>query len=260
MVFRDDALTGQHVVISGGAGAIGIAVVKALTDHGARVSVNDVVELHVAQERFEAAGIKPASVTYIRGDLTQPADVQAFLSGAQAQFGTIHTALCHAGMVQSTPLLNYSEADWDKLMAINLKAAFLLAQAAAREMVANQVKGQLIFTASWVATTPWPDIGPYSASKAAMNQMMRSFARELAAKGVRANSVAPGIVAAGLAKRQWDTEPDYRARAQKAIPLGFMQPVESVANAFLFLCSSAADYMTGTVLLVDGGCSLYPMD
>ena len=93
-----------------------------------------------------------------------------------------------------------------------------------------------------------------------MKQLMRSFARELADKGIRANAVAPGIVSVGMAKRQWDTDPSYRARAQKAIPLGYMQPLESVANAFLFLCSPAADYMTGAVLLVDGGCSLYPMD
>ena len=89
---------------------------------------------------------------------------------------------------------------------------------------------------------------------------MRGFARELATDGVRANAIAPGIVGVGMAKRQWDTDPSYRARAQKAIPLGYMQPPESVANAFLFLCSDLASYMTGSVLLVDGGCSLYPMD
>jgi NAD(P)-dependent dehydrogenase (short-subunit alcohol dehydrogenase family) len=89
---------------------------------------------------------------------------------------------------------------------------------------------------------------------------MRSFARELADKGIRANAVAPGIVAAGMAQKQWDTEPDYRARAEKAIPLGHMQPLESVANGFVFICSEAANYMTGSVLLMDGGCSLYPMD
>ena len=93
-----------------------------------------------------------------------------------------------------------------------------------------------------------------------MNQLMRSFARELADKNIRANAIAPGIVSVGMAKRQWDTDPVYQARARKAIPLGFMQPLESVANGFLFLCSEAADYMTGSVLLIDGGCSLYPMD
>jgi NAD(P)-dependent dehydrogenase (short-subunit alcohol dehydrogenase family) len=107
---------------------------------------------------------------------------------------------------------------------------------------------------------PWPEIGPYNASKAAMRMLMRNFARELAPQKIRANAVAPGIVGVGLAKRQLDTDPEYRARALKAIPLGYMQSPESVAHAFLFLCSPLADYMTGSVLLVDGGCSLYPMD
>jgi NAD(P)-dependent dehydrogenase (short-subunit alcohol dehydrogenase family) len=136
----------------------------------------------------------------------------------------------------------------------------VVAQAAAQRWIAAGRPGQLIFTTSWVQDVPWPEITPYTASKAAMKQLARGFARELADKQIRANCVAPGIVAVGLAKRQWDSDPSYRARAQKAIPLGYMQPPESIANAFLFLCSPLAAYMTGSVLLVDGGCSLYPMD
>jgi NAD(P)-dependent dehydrogenase (short-subunit alcohol dehydrogenase family) len=260
MPFREDALAGQHIIISGGVGAIGLSLVRALTGHGATMTVNDVVEPDEAQRRLSDAGANPASVHYVQGDLTRVAEAQRVVESARAQFGPIHTALCHAGMVLAKPLLDFDEDEWDRIMAVNVKSAFLLGQASARAMLGDGVKGHLIFTTSWVAETPWPDIGPYNTSKAAMNQLMRSFARELADKGIRANCIAPGIVGAGMAKRQWDTEPDYRARAQKAIPLGFMQPLESVADAFLFLCSPAASYMTGSVLLVDGGCSLYPMD
>lgn len=260
MTFRDDALAGQHIIISGGCGGIGIGVVKALTDHGAKLTINDVVDNAEAEQRLDAAGVNRERYAYRKGDLTQAADVQKFVSFAREKFGIIHTALCHVGMVVATPLLDFSEADWDQTMNVNVKTAFLLGQAAARMMLADGVKGHLIFTTSWVAETPWPDIGPYNTSKAAMNQLMRSFARELADKGIRANCIAPGIVGVGMAKRQWDTDPVYKARASKAIPLGFMQPLDSVANGFLFLCSPAADYMTGSVLVMDGGCSLYPMD
>ena len=260
MTFREDALAGQHIIISGGCGAIGLGVVKKLTDHGAKMTVNDIIEPDEAQKRLRNAGVKVDRVNYVRGDLTRSADVDTLIKIARNASGPIHTALCHTGMVISGPLLDFAESDWDNLMNLNLKSAFLLGKAAARAMRDDKVAGHLIFTSSWVAETPWPEIGPYNTSKAAMSQLMRSFARDLADKDIRANAIAPGIVSVGMAKRQWDTDPSYRARAQKAIPLGHMQPLESVANGFLFLCSSAADYMTGSVLVMDGGCSLYPMD
>ncbi|MBE2182979.1 MAG: SDR family oxidoreductase [Anaerolineae bacterium] len=260
MTFREDALAGQHIVISGGAGAIGVAVTKALSDHGARVTVNDILPREEAVLRLEAAGVLKDRVQYIHADLTNHENVDQLLEQARVNFGPAHTLCCHAGMVQAAPIIEFDDGLWDQIMDVNLKAAYLLAKAGARAMLSDSVRGQIIFTTSWVGAVPWPDIAAYSASKAAMNMLMRSFSRELAAQGIRANAVAPGIVGAGMALRQWETEPDYRARASKAIPLGYLQPVESVADAFLFLCSPAASYMTGSILLVDGGCSLYPMD
>jgi len=260
MSFSKDVLSGRHAVISGGCGAIGIVIVKRLTDHGATVTVNDLIEPNAAEERFAEAAIRRDRVAYVPGDLTEAANVDRLMAAAREAFGPVHIALCHAGTVAAAPLLDVSESNWDRTMAVNVKTAFLLGQAAARAMVADEIAGHLIFTVSWVADVPWPEIGPYSASKAAMKQLSRTFARELADKGIRANAMAPGIVGVGLAKIQWDTDPSYKTRAQKAVPLGALQTPESVADAFLFLCSPAADYMTGSVLVVDGGCSLYPMD
>ena len=260
MAFRNDALGGRHIVISGGCGAIGLGIVNKLMAHGANVTVNDILSDQLATDRLSQNGIEVEKTNYIKADLTDPDETDMLVNAARERFGPIHVTLCHIGMVIPKPLLDYSAAEWDETMSVNVRTAFLLGTAASRSMLKDGVKGQLIFTTSWVADVPWPEIGPYNASKAAMKQLMRSFARELADKGIRANAVAPGIVSVGLAKQQWDTDPTYRARAQKAIPLGVMQPLDSVADAFLFLCSSAADYMTGTVLLVDGGCSLYPMD
>lgn len=260
MTFTKDALQGQHIVISGGAGALGIGIVKMLTDHGAVMTINDVLEPVDGIKRLSAGGIDMERVAYIQADLTQKPEVKRFVEGAVEHFGSIHTALCHAGIVTTSKLINVEVDQWDTVLAVNLRAAMLLAQMAIRHMLDRGTKGQVIFTSSWVSETPWPEIGPYHTSKAGMNQLMRGFARELAADGIRANAIAPGIVGAGMAKHQWDTDPGYRARAQRAIPLGYLQPVETVANAFLFLCSPAASYMTGSVLFVDGGCSLYPMD
>ena len=260
MCFRKDALAGRHIVISGGCGAIGLGIVKKLTEHGARVTVNDLLDTATADTRLRNTEIDLEKTAYVQADLTRAEDVERLIESARSRFGSIHTALCHVGMVVPKPLLDYSDEEWTQTMQVNVKTAFLLGKVSARAMIEDDIAGHLIFTTSWVADVPWPEIGPYNASKAAMKQLMRSFARELAGKGIRANAIAPGIVRVGLAKHQWETDPSYRTRAQKAIPLGKMQPLDSVANAFLFLCSSSADYMTGSVLLVDGGCSLYPMD
>jgi NAD(P)-dependent dehydrogenase (short-subunit alcohol dehydrogenase family) len=250
-------LAGQVVIISGACGELGIAITTALLEAGASILANDIVT------DIEASSRLPNSerLGYFRSSTSTRDEGRELVEACHARFGKLpDTVLCHAGIVESHPIEDYPTDIFDIVMTTNVRSNFLLAQAASTAWRDAQVGGHLIFTSSWVADNSWPGIAPYGASKAAINSMMRSFARELAPYGIRANSVSPGIVAAGMAKRQWDNEPEYRRRAQKAIPLGTLQDVDSVSNAFLFMCSSLASYMTGSVLLVDGGSSLYPMD
>ena len=253
-------LSAKTILITGGAGAIGRVVVKGLADQGARVAVNDVVPEDDAASALAVAGVTTDQVAYFRADAGDAAAVADLFTRVEQRFGLPDIVCCHAGMVDAYPVDQYPLERFDALLNLNLRSAFVVAQAASQRWIARNRPGHLIFTTSWVEDVPWPEITPYTASKAGMRALMRGFARELAPKKIRANAVAPGIVAVGLAKRQWDTDPSYRTRAQKAIPLSFMQPPETIAHAFVFLCSPMADYMTGSVLLVDGGCSLYPMD
>ncbi len=124
-------------------------------------------------------------------------------------------------------------------------------------MVARGTRGRILFTGSWVGEIPWPEIAAYCVSKAGVRMLARAMARELAGAGIRVNVVAPGIVMAGMARRQYETDPGYARRASVVIPLGEFGTVEQVAAATAFLCSADASYMTGSVLLVDGGASLF---
>src|SRR5438067_2199643 len=121
MSFREDALAGQHIIISGGCGAIGLGVVKKLTDHGANMTVNDILEQENALARLRECGVNENRVTYVKADLTSSAEVARFVQAARAKFGPIHTALCHVGMVIPAPLLEFKESDWDQTMAVNVK-------------------------------------------------------------------------------------------------------------------------------------------
>lgn len=107
-----------------------------------------------------------------------------------------------------------------------------------------------------VASRPWPEITAYTASKAGVEQLMRQVALELAPDGIRANAIAPGIVKAGLAKHQLETEPAYAKRVASAIPLGELQEASDIGAAVRFMASSGASTMTGSVLTVDSGCTL----
>lgn len=245
-------LTGQLILISGGAGALGATITATLLAHHARVVVAD-----PAADPDTSSSDRLA----LRADCSRPDDVDQVLTACQDHFHQLPTTVAlHAGMVAAHPVQDYPLAEFDTLINTNLRAGFVLAQAATQRWIHHGVPGSLIFTTSWVQDVPWPGIAPYSASKAALRALTRSFARELAPHRIRANALAPGIVAAGLAQHQWDTDPDYRQRASKAIPLRHLQPPQSVADAFLFLASPLSSYMTGSTLLVDGGCSLYPMD
>ena len=258
--FAKDCLAGRSVLITGGLGAIGQVVISTLLSHGATVVANDIICDEDANSLASRWDWPAARFHYLQGNIRKSNEVEKLLVATLKRTRKLDVALCHAGLVLACPILNYAEKDWDSIIELNLKGSFLIAQAAARIMAEQKTSGKIIFTTSWVQDVPWPEITPYTVTKSAMRTLMRGMARELAPQGIRVNAIAPGIVGVGMARKQWDTDPDYRRRAEKAIPLGKLQTPESVADAILFLCSEAADYMTGTTLLIDGGCSLYPMD
>lgn len=248
-------LEGRRVLITGGLGGIGREVVAVLAEQGARVMVNDLLPAD------RVGALPPGASGYASGDAADAGVADALIAATEETLGGLpQVVCCHAGIVRSGGVLDYALDDLSAVWRANALAPFALAQAAARRWVAAELPGVLIFTGSWVQDVAWPGITAYSSAKSALRSIARSFARELAPYGIRANVVAPGIVGAGMALKQWHEEPEYRARAATAIPLGALQTPRSVAEAIAFLAGDRATYMTGATLLVDGGASLYPMD
>jgi NAD(P)-dependent dehydrogenase (short-subunit alcohol dehydrogenase family) len=248
-------LDGRRVMVTGGAGDIGMAMAAELLAQGARVTVVDRLGEEEAAARL--AGLSPPdSLAYVRADVRDRAAVDRAVASADG----LDIGIANAGIVDSAPFLEITEGQWNEHLGINLTGYFHFVQAVARRMVAEGRGGLILLTGSWVGERPWPEIAAYSATKAAVQMLARSAALELAPHGIRVNVIAPGIVRAGLAKHQMETEPQYVRRMERAIPLGVPQEAAQVARVAAFLCSDAADYMTGSTILADGGCSLGNLD
>ena len=242
----------SSVAVTGALGGIGVPTIDLLIELGSDVTAIDVVPDDVA------AATRP-DVPYRQCDIADHEQVKALVDGwSDSELPRSLVSL--AGLVVPGSMVEQTPQDVRRVLDVNVLGQVFLTQALVRRWVSAGVPGIIVLVSSWVQDVPWPGIGPYSASKAALRSIARTIAREHARDGIRCNVIAPGIVDVGMARRQWEAEPDYRARAQRAIPLGSLQTPESVAEGIAFLLSSWASYMTGSVLLVDGGASLYPMD
>jgi len=252
-------LSGHTALVTGGAGDLGGAMAYELASAGAKIVIWDVRSSEQAGaqlDRIRSTGMK---ILYQQVDVSNREAVDSALSDLDV-LDSPSIVCANAGMVTSAPFLDITQDQWQQHLDVNLTGAFNTAQAAAKRMVANMIHGRIIFTSSWVANVPWPEITAYTVSKAGVNMLMRQMARELAAHGIRVNAIAPGIVKAGLAGKQLDHDPRYAARVSKVIPLGSPGNPEDIAKAVIYLAGPDTDYMTGSVLTLDGGCSLFQFD
>jgi NAD(P)-dependent dehydrogenase (short-subunit alcohol dehydrogenase family) len=161
----------------------------------------------------------------------------------------------NAGIFRAAPFLEITEDDWDAVIAVNLKGAFLVGQAVARAMVKAPTprRGAIVNMSSVNGTLAIPSIASYNASKGAINQLTRAMALALADDGVRVNAVAPGTVATELARSAVLTSDEARARILSRTPLKRLGEPDEIADVVAFLLSEAASYMTGEIVVVDGG-------
>jgi NAD(P)-dependent dehydrogenase (short-subunit alcohol dehydrogenase family) len=249
-------LNNQVALVTGAAGDLGNAMAVHLAQAGASVVMWDIHPEITAQERIRAVQAAGKVLVYQSVDVRDRAAVDA----AIAELKQLDIVCSNAGIVAAQPFLEITQENWQNHLDINLTGCFNVCQAAARKMVAAQTQGRIILTSSWVGSIPWPEITAYTVSKAGVNMLTKQMARELAVYGIRVNAIAPGIVKAGLAGRQLREEPQYAARVAKVIPLGNPGTPTEIAEAVVYLASPQTAYMTGTILTLDGGCSLFQFD
>jgi len=238
-------LAGQRVLIAGGAGTIGAALVAGFLDAGARVGITD-----LGGEALERAD--PRVQARCPADLSDPRQARDAVSSASEQLGGLDVFVHCVGINDRRPIEEYEVGDWERIVAVNLTSAFHTAAEALRPMK-TQGHGRLLFFSSVAGRSGHRHHGPYAATKGAINQLMRVIAHESAEHGVTANAVAPGYMDTALTREYLAEHPDKRRELVSLIPAGRFGCLQEVVDPVLFLCSPRASFITGQVLYIDGG-------
>jgi sorbose reductase len=243
-------LHGKRALVTGASSGIGKRVAMAYVQAGAQVALaaRHAEALQTVAEEIAAAGGKAVP---IRCDVTQPEQVSRMLDQVTAELGGIDIAVCNAGIITVTPMLDMAPEEFQSIQDTNVTGVFLTAQAAAKAMVRQGQGGVIINTASMsghIINIP-QQVGHYCASKAAVIHLTKAMAVELAPHKIRVNSVSPGYILTEL------VEPysEYHSLWEPKIPLGRLGRPEELTGLYLYLASEASSYMTGSDLVSDGG-------
>jgi NAD(P)-dependent dehydrogenase (short-subunit alcohol dehydrogenase family) len=250
-------LSARAVLVTGAASGIGRALAEALARRATPVVLADVdgSGAEAAAGTIDAAGGRAWA---LGADVTRPADVERMVDAARRDAGPLGGLVNCAGIYPNTPLLETTAAEWDRVLAINLRGPFLATQAVARRMIADGGGGSIVNISSTASRLARPGIAHYGASKAGLNQLTAVSAVELAPHGIRVNAVLPGVVATERVHGHAATE---RGRAEHAaklarIPLARLAEPAEIVSVVLFLLSPEAAYCTGSLFTVDGGFTL----
>jgi NAD(P)-dependent dehydrogenase (short-subunit alcohol dehydrogenase family) len=245
-------LSGKTILITGALGAIAEHMVRRLAASGATLVLTDIKADEEARRALNDWKISPSSYLYSPADITDSAQVEAVVSAAFEKFPGMDTVIGHAGGCGLHPFASTSESDFERIFRFNYFAQTYLARSVLARWVQRNIAGHLIFTSSYVARMPHSQISAYASAKAALENFARSLALEYAPTGIRVNVVSPGNVAAGSSLKVFDEDPAYREFVLR-VSLGRRNSPESIADAFVFLCSPLASEINGQILSPDYG-------
>ena len=257
-------LAGKNVLITGGTSGIGQAVAVRFAQNGANVAINYLrdpgeaadteAQVHACVARVRQMGVQELLVG---GDVTSEAAVTAMVDDAVAGLGGIDILINNAGIQISSPSDELSGADFDRVLAVNLRGAFFCARQFIRHLLGRGESGTIVNVSSVHQLIPRPDYLSYSVSKGGMQNLTRTLALEYAERGIRVNAIGPGATVTPI-NRAWIDDPVKRGQVEAHIPMRRAGTADEMGAVACFLASNDAAYITGQTIFVDGGLTLYP--
>jgi 3-oxoacyl-[acyl-carrier protein] reductase len=245
-------LNGEIALVTGGSRGIGKAICLALAQQGAEVFVNYVSNKQKAEETCDEI-IKAGGKALPTGfDVSDTAATQTAVETLVKERGKISILVNNAGITRDGLMMRYSMEDWDSVLNTNLRGAFVASQAVVRPMMKNR-QGSIIHISSISGVMGNPGQAAYCAAKAGLIGLTKSMAKELAPRNIRVNAIAPGFIETDMTD---ELTPEQKEMLLKNIPLGRIGKADEIAQATAFLASKAANYITGQVLIIDGGLAM----
>jgi glucose 1-dehydrogenase len=257
-------LRGKNVLVTGGSSGIGQAIAVRFAEYGANVAINYLRQPQEARDTEDqvhacTAKVKQMGVrdVLVGGDVSNEDDVVRMVSEAAEGLGGLDILVNNAGIQISRPSEELSSADFDRVIAVNLRGSFMCAREAIRHFLGDEKAGSIVNVSSVHQLIPKPGYLGYSTSKGGMLNLTRTLALEYAGRGIRVNGIGPGATVTPI-NRAWIDDPVKRAQVEEHIPMQRAGESDEMAGVTCFLASDMAAYITGQTIFVDGGLTLFP--
>jgi glucose 1-dehydrogenase len=257
-------LKGKNVLVTGGSSGIGQAIAVRFAEHGANVAINYLTtpgeahdteeQVHACVNRVREEGVRDVLV---QGDVSDENDVVRMVGMAAEELGGIDVLVNNAGIQISRPSDQLSSAHFDKVIAVNLRGAFLCAREAIKQFLEHGQSGSIVNVSSVHQVIPKPDYLGYSCSKGGMMNLTRTLALEYASRGIRVNGIGPGATITPI-NSAWIDDPVKKEQVESHIPMRRAGTADEMGGVACFLASDDGAYITGQTIFVDGGLTLYP--
>jgi len=255
-----ERLKGKNVLITGAASGIGLAIATRFAKEGANVAINYIGDVAPAEQAMAlAAGARTSEGRQValKADVSNEEQVQEMFTRFIEEFGSIDVLVNNAGIQKPAPSDEMTAADFDRVLAVNLRGPFLCSREALRNFLAQRRGGVILNNSSVHEIIPKPTYLSYSVTKGGLENLTKTLALEYAGRGIRVNAVGPGATVTPI-NLAWINDEKARKEVESHIPMGRAGAAEEMASVFAFLASDDASYITGQTVFVCGGLSLFP--